>query len=348
MVKVNKYELTNDKIIIHPNRQIKVLVYTLFWVFQILCISTFAWIEYEMGEKVEVDAAMLYMIGFLILMLLPFIPLIYRKIIFDFKERKVSINTAFFKMKEYAFNEIEAIKPVSGDSIYYAIFLKSDKLGKGIRFSPHYTATKQHDKELNEFEIDIIEKVDTELTKKETTTIADIPLGKNFHFFRQRGAEFTNQQYHFFLRFFGIATLIGVFFFQYAMWGDNSGEGIIARIMICIFPFPFLLSGNDKVVFDTHKATLTLSSWFGILKSQYNLNNFSGFQTIRNSVYFVYTGTELSMYFNENNNDVKVNLVDFRNTKKLSEYHEEVVEIMKKTFPDNFNENTNHSNSLTI
>lgn len=348
MVTLNKYEIDKDKITIYPNRQIKILVYTLFFVFIILTIGLFVGVDYQVSGKLEINPAIISMIGFLILMLVPFLPIMYRKVIVNFRERKISTHSAFIKWKEYNFSEIESIKPIAGDALYYGIFLHTDKLGKGIRISPHYTSRKQHEREEEAFKTEVIIPIQAALEQKTNTPQNPIKTIRNFHFFQQRGAEFTNRQYHFIARFIGISLLIGVIFLQINMWGHNSGEDILLRVLSCIFPLSFLLTGHDKIHFDTNTATLTTSKWFGLLKSTYNLNNFTGFQSIRNSVNFIYTGTELVMYFEENEKENKVSLIDYRNTKKLSQYHEEVVEIMKKTFPTAFNQEVNQSNSFNI
>lgn len=111
---------------------------------------------------------------------------------------------------------------------------------------------------------------------------------------------------------------------------DSFRRGIILLFLLVCGP-AIILAVFTRIVFDPQRQTVSRISPVGLGNRQYQFSEFTGFQTIRRSINFIYSGTDVHMYFAPAGQSKEVALVlrSFRNPHKIDRFVAEVQQIMQ-------------------
>lgn len=128
--------------------------------------------------------------------------------------------------------------------------------------------------------------------------------------------------------------LLILFGFVFNFYYNNNALGqyaIIYRIMPIVVPLFWLYGASTKIEINIKNNHLITSHYMGLLKKNFNLDVFKGFYVLRQSSYFIYTSTQLSMVFKVNDKLNNVPVEDMRNTVKLNSLKLEITSILNNS-----------------
>lgn len=244
-----------------------------------------------------------------------------RKVIFSADDQAVYRQTLFGKKQLMTFADIGAIKPYSTNFgvTYFALFGRANLFGRNpVRVSPQYSASPKSERAYAEFEHTVLPQLWTIINREQVSrprnlvAIRDADLvyfQKDNNGYRLKsGYNHDTWSYAIIVILLGVSVLIllsptlRLKFFSYAL-----GTGLGALLMA------FLLT-EKKYFQDGH---LFSEYTAGLFRKSYPLPQFSTFQVTHRRRNFVYVGTDVSMIFNQQNNQRPVFLCQMRQTEKI-------------------------------
>ena len=116
-----------------------------------------------------------------------------------------------------------------------------------------------------------------------------------------------------------------------AMGNDTSpGAKFFITVILIIVGLVFINAAFTKVEINTIDQTLKRTGLIKLGNKFYALQDFTGFQTVRKSVNFIYTGTEVHMYFSPSGASKQevIVLQTLRNSKQIERFLQEMYQIM--------------------
>jgi hypothetical protein len=255
------------------------------------------------------------------------------KIIFDSEKQLMQKKLfGFLTIVSIPYEKLEAINIVRNNvgGFNFRAFRKNDKFGKGTAVSGGYS--KETDPNALAFIAEVIQAVHATLDQTHPLdTTPKAPIG-TYNFFIANQSEYTVKRSKVFLWVMAVA-LIG--FAVFAIMDDSVMPNAKPLMKYAIiggsFVFGLLLAIGTftKTIFDTAGKVVRVVSPYR--NKEYAFEDFDGFQIVRRSTNMIYTGTDVQIYFRENNNRKAGMLVlnTFMGTKKIDQFLEETRSIME-------------------
>ena len=235
------------------------------------------------------------------------------------------------------FSRIHGITPVSNmmGSYKYKVFKKDDRYGKGMLVSCAYVKTDDPNA------IAFVEEVATPIHQH--LAAHDAPEDykpfrvDSYEFFSVEGGAYTLKKNRIGSILFGLALLsIGIHELTPVAWlGDGYSVGRICFLLFTLIGGPaIILAGFTDVTLNKSSRLLTRTSPIGLGNKTFSFDDFNGVQTVRKSTNFIYSGTDVQVYFlkpGAQKEDVIV-LQSFFSTKKVERFITELNSIIVENY----------------
>ena len=240
----------------------------------------------------------------------------------------------FLPVASIPFEKLEGINIVRNNTGGYNFkaFKKNDKFGKGMVVSCGYS--KDTDTNALGFTQEVIQAIHIWLDQvPQSDNTIKKPIGE-YTFYHVDQTEYIVKKSKI------IFILSGLLFVAFAVWAlmdetvmQNAKPLMKYAIIAASFLFGLfvILGAFTKIVFDTAAKVVRTVSPIGLRNREYAFADFDGFQVIRKSTNMIYSGTDVQIYFRENNNKKAGMLIlkSFIGTKKIDLFLEETGNIMK-------------------
>lgn len=200
------------------------------------------------------------------------------------------------------FSRIYGINPVSNmmGGYKYFLFKKENRYGKGLLVSCSYG--KSDDPNAIAFVDEVINPIHSLLEAYDGPDDFKPQLIEDYRFFKVEGESYIIKKNKIGNILLGLIFLgIGIHELTPTAW---LGQGFsLGRI--CFFLFTFIggpaitLAGLTEVILDKSSRLLTRKNPIGLGNKTYSFDDFSGVQTVRKSTNLIYTGTDVQLYFVE-------------------------------------------------
>lgn len=257
------------------------------------------------------------------------------KIVFDNEEQVMQKKLfGFLQVAAIPFEKLEGINIVRNNvgGYNFQAFKKNNKFGKGLVVSCGYS--KDTDANALGFTQEVIQAVHTWLDQvPQSDNTIKKPI-QDYTFYHVNQTEYVVKKSKVFLI---VTGLLFVAFAVYALINETVMPNAKPLMKYAIIAGSFLLGlfailgAFTKIVFDTAAKVVRTVSPIGLRNREYAFADFDGFQVIRKSTNMIYSGTDVQIYFRENNNKKAGMLVlkSFIGTKKIDLFLEETGNIMK-------------------
>ncbi|RNL53424.1 hypothetical protein [Pedobacter jejuensis] len=231
------------------------------------------------------------------------------------------------------FSRIYAINPVTELGSYkYKVFKKENRYGKGILVSSAYG--KNDDPNALAFVDEVITPIHRYLELHDGPDDFK-PLNiESYKFFNVQGGSYTIKKNKVGSVILGLTLLsIGIHELTPNAWlGHGYDIGRICFLIFTLIGGPIIiLAGFTEVTFDKNTRLLTRTNPTGLGNKSYSFDDFNGIQTVRKSTNFIYSGTDVQVYFLKpgTQKEEAIVLQSFFSTKKVERFIAEVNNILK-------------------
>ncbi|CAM4426183.1 hypothetical protein SAMN06265348_12129 [Pedobacter westerhofensis] len=239
----------------------------------------------------------------------------------------------FLPITRIPFSKLQGISSVSNlyGSYKYRLFRKDAKYGKGIVVSCAYT--KNEDPNAIAFVEEAVTIIHQYLDVYVLPTdyISD-PI-TTYKYFVEQGDKFLLKKNKIGSTIFGLVLFgIGIHELMPGAWLGN--EWAIGRVFMLIFLIfggaAIFFAGYTDVTFDTINRTLERKSPIGLGNKLYSFDDFNGIQTVRKSTNFIYSGTDVQLFFVKRGTakEEAIVLKSFNRSSKVERFIQEVDAIM--------------------
>lgn len=239
----------------------------------------------------------------------------------------------FLPIISIPFSKLHGIIPVSNlyGSYKYRMFRKDAKFGKGILVSCSYT--KNDDANAIAFVEEAATTIHQYLEAYALPSDEVNTPVTTYKYFIEQGSRFLLKKNKIGSTILGLLLLgIGIHELMPDAWLGN--ELAMGRIFMLLFLIigggAILLSGYTNVTFDTVNRTLERKSPIGLGNKLYSFDDFNGIQTVRKSVNFIYSGTDVQLYFLKRGTDKEEAIVlqSFTRSRNVERFVQEVNSIV--------------------
>jgi len=239
----------------------------------------------------------------------------------------------FLPIINIPFSEIYGITPVTNiaGTYNYKVFKKNNRYGKGIQLSSQYGKKNEH------YAIAFVEEVINPIHRNLEAHDGPEdfkPIAINsYQFFDAQGGTYTIKKNKIGSIILGVILLsFGIHELTPAAWLDQDlSIGRICLLLFTILGGPaIILAGFTTVTLDKNSRLLSRSNPLGLGNKTFSFDDFNGIQTVRKSMNFIYSGTDVQVYFlkaGAQKEDVIV-LQNFFSTKKVERFIAEVNSII--------------------
>ncbi|WP_374949941.1 hypothetical protein [Mucilaginibacter sp.] len=242
----------------------------------------------------------------------------------------------FIPVNTIPFAKLQGISPVSNlyGSYKYRLFRKDNKFGKGILVSCAYT--KNDDPNAVAFIDEAVTTIHGYLNAYDTPADYVAAPITDYKYFAEQGGKYILKKNKVGSTILGLALFaIGIHELTPVAWlGHDLAIGRICMLIFAIVGGPaIVLAGFTNITLDTLGRTLERKSPIGLGNKIYSFDDYNGVQTVRKSMNFIYTGTEVRLYFlkpDGEKQDVIV-LQSFYKTSNVERFIQEVQSILKSS-----------------
>ncbi|MFW0718574.1 hypothetical protein [Pedobacter sp. N23S346] len=239
----------------------------------------------------------------------------------------------FLPISSIPFSRIHGISPVSNmmGSYTYRVFKKDNRYGKGILVSCSYG--KNDDPNAIAFVDEVITTVHRHLEAHDSPEDFMPQTIENYTFFNVQGGTYTLKKNRIGSIVFGTLLLaIGIHeLTPYAWLGHDINIGRIFFLLFTLIGGPaIILAGFTDITIDKTSRLLTRTNPIGLGNKTYSFDNFNGIQTVRKSTNFIYSGTEVQVYFLKpgTQKEEAIALQSFFSTRKVERFVAELNSII--------------------
>ena len=243
----------------------------------------------------------------------------------------------FIPVNSIPFAKLHAINPVTSlyGSYKYRLFRKDAKYGKGIQVSSAYG--KNDDPNAIAFVEEAANTIHGFFEKHDSPGDYNPAPITTYRYFNVEGGKYLLKKNKIGSTVLGLVLLaFGIHELTPNAWLDQDMS--IGRICLLLFTVlggpAIILAGFTSVVFDTMKQTVERKSPIGLGNRIYAFDDFNGVQTVRKSMNFIYSGTEVQLYFlkpGTDKQDVMV-LQSFFRTSQVERFVQEVHSILNTRY----------------
>jgi hypothetical protein len=208
----------------------------------------------------------------------------------------------FVPVSTIPFNQLHGINVVSnvGGGYKYRLFLKDNRYGKGILVSSGYS--KNNDANAIAFVEEVVPVIHSYLDQHGILSDNRPEPITSYQYFTLQDGRYTVKNNPIGSSIFGVIFIaLGIHELTSDAWLEFNG--LVGKIFIIGFLLLigviFINAAITKITFDRATQTATRNSPIGIGNKTYMLQDFTGVQTVRKSINFVYAGTEVHMHFKQ-------------------------------------------------
>lgn len=239
----------------------------------------------------------------------------------------------FLPIRSIPFSRIYGISPVTNlaGSYTYRVFKKDNRYGKGLLVSCAYG--KNNDPNALAFVDEVIAPVHGYLEAHDGPEDIKPLKIERYEFFNVEGSAYIIKKNRFRSILFGLILLaIGIHELTPGAWlGYGWSIGRICFLLFTLIGGPaIILSGFTDVTLDINSRLLTRTNPIGLGNCAYSFDDFNGLQTVRKSTNFIYSGTDVRVYFLKprSQKEVAIVLQSFFSTRKVERFVAEVNSII--------------------
>lgn len=206
----------------------------------------------------------------------------------------------FIPLSSIPYSQIHGISPVSNmaGSYTYRLFKKDQRYGKGVLVSSSYT--KNEDPNAIAFIEEVVNTIHHQLKAHDSPGDFKPLQIESYKYFDVQGSGYTQKKNRAGSIILGV-LLLGVGIHELTPDAWLGHELNIGRICFLLFMFvggaALILGGFTKVVFDKYTREIIRKNPIGLGNKTYSFDEFTGLQTVRRSTNFIYSGTDVQMYF---------------------------------------------------
>ncbi|TDO24282.1 hypothetical protein [Pedobacter duraquae] len=322
-----KWSIEPGRVIVYPNGLSFILAGVLSLIFAGIF---FLFLYYEnMGMSLSWGIIIVFIAPLVLLWLHG-----YTQIIFDNANQTMKkMLFGIFPVKTIPFSRIHTINAVSnmGGGYNYRVFTKENKFGRGTTVSCGYSKTD--DPNAIAFVEEAVPAIYAFLDQSYNPA-ADAPeFIDSYKYFTAENGIYTLKN-----KRLG-AIIFGLFFIALGVWmamvdamGNETSPGakFFITVILIIVGLVFINAAFTKVEINTIDQTLKRTGLIKLGNKFYALQDFNGFQTVRKSVNFIYTGTEVHMYFSPSGTFKQevIVLQTLRNSNQIERFLQEMYQIM--------------------
>ncbi|RZM30235.1 MAG: hypothetical protein EOO88_01675 [Pedobacter sp.] len=243
--------------------------------------------------------------------------------------RKMSFG--FIPTTTLSFTKLQGINVVSNTlgGYVYRLYEKEARYGRGIVVSSRYG--KNDDPNAIDFVSDVVPLVHSYLDQHEPLTGVVEPLITDFKYFTQEGSIYTVKNNK------AGGIIFGLVFLAIAgsLLTTGTDSPVVTLLIILVLVFVALVFFNaafTKVTIDTAANMLYRTGPVKFTHRKYALEDYVGVQMLRRSVNFVYSGTDINLYFNvpEKNKQTILTIASMRRSRNIERFMKELYQILDR------------------
>lgn len=326
-----RWKIEPSRVILYPNGMSYILCVVLAIIFACLLL---VYTRYEGGGL----SSSLPLMLFLLLIVVLFWGHGHTYVAFDNRTQRMQKKLmGFIPVANVPFAELQGIQVVSNmyGGYNYRAFTKANRYGKGIVISSGYG--KNDDPNALALVNTVVPVIHQYLDEGEgmlAPAAVSEPITKYQYFIYDQGT-YTLKRNKIAGTLLGLA-LSGLGIYMLTNPPFFADLDTIRRWFVLLFLLicgPAIILGVfTRIVFDLQHQTVSRISPIGLGNRQYRFAEFTGFQTVRRSMNFIYSGTDVHMYFAPagKRKEEVLQLSSFRNTRKIDRFIAEVQQIMKQ------------------
>ncbi|MFD1257966.1 hypothetical protein ACFQ3S_14250 [Mucilaginibacter terrae] len=255
-------------------------------------------------------------------------------IVFDNRKGNMrKLLMGFIPVTTIPFAKLQGISPVSNlyGSYKYRLFRKDNKYGKGLLVSCAYT--KNDDQNAVAFVEEAATTIHSYLDAHDSPSDYVTEPITSYKYFEEQDGKYLLKKNKIGSTLLGLALLaIGIHELTPGAWlGHDLSIGRICMLIFTIVGGPaIILAGYTNITLDTTVRTLERKSPIGLSNRRYSFDDFNGVQTVRKSMNFIYSGTEVQLYFLKPGAEKQevIVLQNFYKTSNVERFVQEVNTIM--------------------
>lgn len=241
----------------------------------------------------------------------------------------------FIPVVSQPFSRLHGINIVTdmAGSYRYRLFKKDDRYGKGILVSCGYS--KNDDPNAVAFVNEVAETVHRYLDMHDAPIDYVAPQIISYKYFDQVDGQYRLKKNKIGSIIVGLA-LFAVGIHELTPFAWMARDLSLGWIFFMAFTFiggpAIIIAGLTNIIIDPGAKVIERVSPIGLGNKTYAFSDFNGLQTVRKSTNFIYSGTEVRLYFlkpNSTKEDVLA-LQSFYSTRKVEKFIEEVNSLIKE------------------
>ncbi|QJD97203.1 hypothetical protein HH214_15660 [Mucilaginibacter robiniae] len=239
----------------------------------------------------------------------------------------------FIPVVNLPFNQLAGINVISNTmgGYNYRVFKKADKYGKGVAVSSGYS--RNDDPNAIAFVDGVVPLIHDYLNQHDALAPASVAPITNYKYFKKENGRYIIKKNKVAAVIFGLLMLaFGIHEFTPAAWIDDLNLlGNICFFIFFVLGGPLIIiAGFTTVAFDQSARTIERKSPIGLGNRTWNFADFTGIQTLRRSINFIYSGTDVQMHFQHPDKPKPEVIVvhSFRRSRNIERFVQELYQIM--------------------
>ena len=220
---------------------------------------------------------------------------------------------------------IDLVSGLTTGSYNYNLFRKDSRYGNGIVVSSSYT--KSNDPNAIAFVDEAVPIIHSYLDGYDSAAdYAEEPI-TSYQYFEKKGDSYS-------IKTKKIGGLIfGLLFIGFGIWlftvpADNLFAIIFCIALFFLFGLVFINAAFTQITFDPQARTVKRTGLFRFLNKQYDFNNFTGIQTVRHTMNFIYVRTSVNLNFEVAGKAHVLTVASLFRSKSVDRFIRELYQIM--------------------
>lgn len=281
-----KWIITTDTVTLFPNRLLN--IFGLVLAIGVIGLGIYTKAELVNNSQTFVN----YLLIFGMIPVLFFLQA-RTKIVFSLSDHKMYVKLfGFLNTKTVDFSNIAAIQQVNqnGASFNFQVFTTENRHGKGTRISSGYS--KDTDKNVVALVDEVFPVLDNWLATVPLVNDVPQPLITSFKYYELDQGIYTLKVKGGFLMLMGL-LLFGVGIFLFVKPGDSGS--VFANLLCIVLGLFLMVASTRRTKFDTNTRMIHTGMIGGLRHKEYPFNAAAGFDIIRKTTNFIYSGTDVGL-----------------------------------------------------